>query len=1184
MRPALIGTITGLALSLLCRESAGAQTVDFNRDVRPILSGHCFKCHGPDDKQRQAGLRLDQPAAAAALLPSKNRAIVPGKPDKSGLVQRILASGPRMMPPAHANKPLSDAQKQILKRWIASGAAYKPHWAFLPPKQAPLPKVKQANWPRNPIDYFVLSRLEKAGLKPSPQADRITLLRRASLDLIGLPPTPEEADAFLKDTRPDAYERLVDRLLASPHYGERWGRRWLDLARYADTNGYEKDRQRSIWPYRDWVIQAINKDMPFDRFTIEQLAGDLLPNATLDQKIATGFHRNTMLNEEGGIDPQEFRFYAMTDRMATTGTTWLGLTIGCAQCHTHKFDPITHKDYYRMMAFLNNADEPEIEVPRPDIAKKRQESEAVIAHLEADLPNRFPIKKEERWTPARVVSAESEAGAAMERLPDNSVRVQGKNPDTDTYTIVVEGDPRDVTLVRLEALTDPSLGNGGPGRTPHGNFVLTELSATVSPLDAPARAVPVKFVRADADVAQDGFPPPNVFDGDLKTGWAVHGPGNWNVNHALTLRMERPLALSGIARWTFRLAQTHGQKHTLGRFRISLGEETKPDGRSEDLLRREAMQAALTKWLNEQEPRAVRWTALRPTKAISNSPLLTRLDDSSILSTGDVTKRDVYDLDFKTNLRGVTAIRLEVLPDDSLPKRGPGRVFYEGPQGDFYLSDLTLSAGGSPRKLSKGVADIGNAQAAVDGSPQSGWSINGGQGQPHTAVFRLEKPLDTDSFHLSMVFEQYYAVSLGRFRISVTTDPRAGETALPPDVEEILQVPAAQRAPAQSERLVKHFVAVAPELAAERDAIKKVRDQMPAYPTTLAFRERPSYNPRLTRIYHRGEFLKPAEAVSPGLPAILSSQSRDAAADRLSFARWLVSERNPLVGRVTMNREWAALFGRGIVQTTEDFGYQGTPPTHPELLDWLAVEFMRQGWSLKKMHRLLVTSATYRQSSTVTPALKARDPQNRLLARGPRVRLDAELIRDSALTISGLLSRKIGGPSVFPPQPPGVTSEGTYGPLQWKVSEGEDRYRRGLYTFCKRTAPYAMFITFDGPSGDACLARREVSNTPLQALTLLNDAVFVETSQALGRLLAAQNGSIEERAALLFRRCVTRPPDKEELTALVRFYENQKQRFTNRELDAAVIAGEGKGDVIERAAWTTLARSVLNLDEVVTKR
>ncbi len=908
------------------------------------------------------------PAASGAV------PIVPGKPDESELVQRIFSDdASERMPPPAAKLPLSDADKRVLKEWIADGAEYKTHWAFIPPQSGTPPRVRHANWPRNTIDRFILARLEAAGLEPSEPADRATLIRRLSLDLVGLPPTPEEVDAFLQDRSPAAYENLVDRLLASPHYGERWARRWLDLARYADTNGYEKDRTRSIWPYRDWVIKALNADVPFDRFTVEQLAGDLLPNATASQKIATGFHRNTMLNEEGGIDPQEFRFYAMTDRVATTATVWLGLTLGCAQCHTHKFDPIPHRDYYQFMALLNNADEPEMSVTTPKTTGRRRELETKIAALVADLPNRFP---------------------------------------------------------------------------------------------------PVPAANAD-------------------------------------------------------------------------------DRRTVEDRRKANMESRFTEWAGREAAQAVRWSVLKPTAATANLPHLSVQADGSIFASGDQSKRDLYTLRFSTGLKRITGIRLEVLPDERLPHGGPGRVFYEGPAGDFFLSELTVRAGDKAVAIKQATATgqkPAACAAAIDGDPQTGWSLGGGQGQRSSPFFSSEEPLNNATdLVVQLLFERYYAAGLGRFRISVTTDPQPIATRdMPTEIEEILLTPEEERTKEQTAQLRQHYLMIAPELAQERAAIEQVRKLMPVDPTTLILQERPPDNPRATFIHNRGEYLQPTERVQPAVLSILPPLPKDVPANRLALARWLVSPDNPLSARVTMNRQWAAFFGHGLVRTSQDFGYQGEPPSHPELLDWLALELPRQGFSLKRMHKLIVMSATYQQSSRATPELLAKDPENRLLARGPRVRLEAEVIRDAALRDSGLLSERVGGPSVFPPQPPGVTTEGTYGGLDWKPSPGGDRYRRGLYTFTKRTAPFAMAMTFDAPSGEVCVARREVSNTPLQALTLLNDPVFEEAAKALGQLMTAQGGSVEQRVDALFRRCLTRAPDRDEVSELSRFFLAQKGRLGAR--------------------------------------
>ena len=735
-----------------------------------------------------------------------------------------------------------------------------------------------------------------------------------------------------------------------------------------------------------------------------------LPGATASQRVATGFHRNTMLNEEGGIDPLEFRFYAMTDRVATTATVWLGMTLGCAQCHTHKFDPIPHRDYYRFMALLDNADEPEISVPIPDVEHRRRELEKKIASLFADLPNRFPA-----------------------------------------------------------------------------------------------------------------------------------------------------------------------------------GEKSKADDRRTVEERRKAnLESHFTEWAGHEALKSVRWHVLKPTQATANLPRLSVEDDGSIFASGDQSKRDVYTLRFSSELKRITAIRLEVIPDDRLPRRGPGRVYYEGQFGDFFLSKLSVLAGGKAVPVRQASATGPNhaaIAAAIDDDPQTGWTLGAGQGSEHRAVFQLASPVnDARELVVQLLFERYHAAGLGRFRISVTTDPQPITARdMPAEIEGLLLTPAKERTPDQNARLRRHYLMVAPELAKERAAIEQLRKQMPANPTTLVFQERPPENPRPTFIHNRGEYLQPTDRVQPAVLSILPPLPKDAPSNRLALARWLVSPDNPLSGRVTMNRQWAAFFGRGLVRTAEDFGYQGEPPSHPELLDWLALELPRQGWSIKRMHKLIVMSSTYQQSSRTTPELLAKDPENRLLARGPRVRLEAEVIRDSALRASGLLSERIGGPSVFPPQPPGVTTEGTYGGLEWKVSPGGDRYRRGLYTFTKRTAPFAMATTFDAPSGEVCVARREVSNTPLQALTLLNDPVFEEAAQALGRLIAAQGGPVDARVVTLFERCLTRAPDRDEVSRLTAFFQAQKRRFELKELDAKKIAGPGEGDANERAAWTVLARVLLNLDEAVTK-
>ena len=1190
-------------LIVLCAQDAGADSVkqasapaakvDFTREVRPVLASHCFKCHGQDEGARKAELRLDVRQFAIKPAKSGELAIVPGKPDKSELVRRIFAEDDDQMPPDGAKNPLTPAEKEILKRWIAEGAEYKPHWAFIAPKQTSLPKVHDKSWPQNSIDRFVLARLEKENLKPSPRADKYTLVRRVYLDLIGLPPTPAQADAFVNDISPDAYEKLVDQLLASPHYGERWARRWLDLARYADSNGYEKDRPRSIWPWRDGVINALNADMPFDEFTIEQLAGDLLPNATAAQIIATGFNRNSMLNEEGGIDPLEYRFYAMVDRVHVTATSWLGLTMACAQCHTHKYDPIQHTEYYRFMACLDNAIEPNFKITEPSVAEQRKQIQKKIDALEAALPDKFPPPAHINWQNPGAAEFSSTNGATAEFLADGSFRLGGANPDKDTYTLKFQLPPQRITHVQLAAIPDDQT---GPGRADNGNFVLSELEMEVANREAGPHSI--KFSSAQADFSQEKFPVANAIDGKPDTGWAIDGPGGARQHRNATFTLAEPLELTNSTAVTIRLVQNYGSHHTLGHFRISFGEEA-ADKIFVEQHRRKTRDEHCVQWLTQQLPAAVNWQLLRSAFATSTVPILTIQNDNSIFCSGDFSKSDTYTVKFQNPPAGIKAFRLEMLPDDRLPNGGPGSVSYEGTPGNFWLSTVRLQADGQPVVLTNATesfAEKGNTAAmTLDDDAQTGWSITGGTGKRQSAVFQFAQSLAaTNELQLDLTCEKYYAAGLGRFRIWATTNDNAqasqlGDQALAvlakyADQKKLTLLVAATNVSPDRELLLRQFALLSPDFAKPREEIDILRATLPEFPTTLVIQERPLGQERKTFVHHRGEFLNLEEAVTPGVPAFLPPLPDNAPKNRLALAKWLVSGKNPLTGRVIMNRQWEALFGRGIVATTGDFGFQGELPAHQDLLDWLAVEFVKQGWSQKKMLKLMVMSATYQQSSGATPELIERDPQNILLARGPRFRMDAEMVRDSALVASGLLSEKIGGPSVFPPQPPGVSSEGAYGPLEWKTSVGPDRYRRGLYTFAKRTAPYAMTATFDAPSGEVCLARRDRSDTPLQALTSLNDTAFMECARALGQLAAKANGDDNARAELIFRRCLTRPPTNDERGALVKFFQAQLARFTSGELKAAEIMDtKANAELNQQAAWTVVARVLLNLDETINK-
>jgi hypothetical protein len=974
-------------LTLLLTILAQTSVPDFAREVRPILARACFKCHGPDEPARKGKLRLDDASAAKAGGRSGQPAFIPGKPQESLLLSRLDADGAAHMPPLASGIVLSDREKTVLRSWVASGAEYRQHWAFVTPNKPPVPTVRDMAWCRNPIDRFVLGRLEAEGLKPSPEADRITLIRRLSFDLIGLPPTPAEADAFLADTRPDAYERLVDRLLAHPGYGERWARRWLDLARYADTNGYEKDRQRSIWPWRDWVVEAYRRDLPYNQFGIEQLAGDLLTNATRDQLVATGLHRNTMLNEEGGIDPLEFRYHAVADRISTTGTAFMGLTIGCAQCHTHKYDPLTQTDYYRLFAFLNNAEEPELELPGEEAARKRKSIEKQALALESSLTTRFP---------------------------------------------------------------------------------------------------------------GDGF------------------------------------------------------------------------------------EKAFQAWLAREKNKAISRMPLIPKSLSSNLPRLSHEGDGVIFVDGDATKNDIYTLEGTGSLAGIAELRLEALPDPRLPGNGPGMSYYEGPKGDFLLTRLRLEVDGKPVTFGRTSQSAGSPAAlALDDNLQTGWGVPGGSGKRHAASFYPDKPVPAgNSWRLVLEFGRHYVASLGKFRVSVARDLAKDPAPLmPADVEKAL----ANKNPLSDievAALRAYFAQTCSELEAARKEIAALRATIPQGPTTLVLRERSVDHPRATHRHHRGEFLDPREKVSAGVPDFLPGMNAGEPSNRLAFARWLFQPENPLTARVAVNRLWAALFGRGIVSTPADFGLQGAFPTHPDLLDWMAVTFREQGWSQKKILREIVTSATYRQSSAVRPELALRDPDNHLLARAGRFRLEAEMLRDGALLSAGLLSDKSGGPGVFPPQPASITTEGTYGALAWNPSSGPDRYRRTIYTFTKRTAPFAFQATFDTPSGEACVARRESSNSALQALTLLNDAMYLEAARALGQSVAGLTDD-EQAISAMFRRVLTRSPDASDAHLCLKYLQAEFKRLSNAPESVKALAGDGGNS--KTAARVSLARVLLNLDEAVTR-
>jgi mono/diheme cytochrome c family protein len=1057
----MFGTPHGLMMLALCRRVLGpalpllllgapvtaadvsklpppaARKVDYAKDIQPIFASTCYSCHG--EKKQQSGFRLDR--KADALKGGEiGQGIVPGKSAESPLIHYVAGIDPDVkMPPK--GEPLTAEQVGLLRAWIDQGAEWpdigpardpKAHWAFKAPVRPPLPKVSNPAWARTPIDAFILARLDKEGIKPSPEADKITLLRRLHLDLIGLPPTTAEADAFLADQSPNAYEKAVERLLKSPHYGERWGRHWLDAARYADSDGYEKDKSRQVWFYRDWVVNAFNRDLPYDQFVREQIAGDLLPKATQEQIVATGFLRNSMLNEEGGVDPEQFRMDGMFDRMDALGKAVLGLTIACAQCHNHKFDPVTQEEYYKLFAYLNNDHEAQRVVYTPEEQQKIADIRRVIGEIEGNLRHTTPdwqdrmakweesVKVQPNWEVLPLTNLGDNSQRYIEQ-PDRSILCQGYAPTKFSTDMRAKPTLKTITGFRIELLNDPNLPCNGPGRSFLGTCALSEFKVDAFDPKEPGKKVAVKFVKATADY---GNP-------------------------------EREL-----------------------------------------------------------EPN---------------------------------------------------------FDDKSKKKRVTGPVAY-----------------------------------AIDGKDDTAWGIDAGPGRrnvPRNAVFVPEKPVSLPNgvvldFHLKQMHggwnsDDHMNNNLGRFRLSVTGDPDPAADPLPKHVRHVLGIAKDKRTPEQLAAVFSYWRTTVPEWKAENDRIEAEWKKWPVGSTQLTFQAREEKRP--TAILKRGDFLKPTKPVGAGVPTFLHPL-RDPKADgsRLTLANWLVDRDSPTTARVFVNRVWQAYFGTGLVATPEDFGLQSEKPSHPKLLDWLAVEFMDRGWSVKHLHRLIVNSAAYRQSSKVTPELFSRDQYNRLLARAPRLRVEGEIVRDIALHASGLLNPTVGGPSLFSPAPAFLfVPPASYGPFNWIEVQGNDRYRRALYTFRRRSTPYPVFTNFDVPNADSSCVKRVRSNTPLQALTLLNESVFMDCARALAVRALTEGGKTDaERIAFAFRCCTSRAPDADETAELVKLLAAERERLAKGEVNANELSTGDKDPkkklpaevtAPEAAAYTVVARVLLNLDETITK-
>ena len=1010
---------------ILCASPFVFGEIDFNRQIRPILSQSCFACHGLDAPK--SDLRLDFAEFAYKGGESGRSAIVPGNPGKSELMLRVTAHGEDRMPAK--GDALSDGQISLLRQWIREGARYAKHWAYEKPVRAKVPFGKAKGFVRNPIDSFVLAQLEKRGWRPSPPADQARWLRRVSLGLTGLPPTLEEVDEFLADQSPEAREKVVDRLLASPRYGEHWARQWLDLARYADSNGFQADQLRDSWAFRDWVIKAMNADMPFDQFTIEQLAGDLLPEASVSQKIATGFHRTPTCNVEAGVHPEENRVNQVFDRVNATGLTWLGTTLECAQCHSHKYDPFSQEEYYQLFAFFNHTPlevrnksgkgvsfdfwGPKMDLPlgtgeekefgrlnaELDSLKRKLKAEEKKAELE--LP--AWVKKMTRqageddaqvpdWKVAPIEGASSDGKETFELLEDGSALATGKPGDRSTYLIQTRAGPGKWKALRLEALLHESMQKKGPGRNVtngNPNFVLTEVLVYRRKGDL-REAVALK--RARAGFSQNGFGAGQLIDGklDSKNGWAI--APRFGESHQAYFEFGEVLDLEKPAILEIEMKHLYGGGRNVGRPRFSFAESFPADEKEKDKL----------------------YALLRKKKR------------------SKAEEKEIREL-FLTQKNGIV----------SLKRR------------------------------------IGEAEG----------------------LLAKIKPAST----LVMV-----------------------------------------------------------EMDKKRE----------------------------THVMSRGNYLSPKQKVDADVPESLHKWNKEWPRNRLGLAKWLVDPGNPLVARVTVNRWWGQLFGTGIVSTESDFGSQSEPPTHPRLLDWLAVEFMENGWSMKHIHKLIALSGTYGQSSRVSPAVLERDPRNLYFSRGPRLRMSAEMIRDNALRVSGLLSEKMGGPPVYPPQPDGLWRQTGRNEPKYVAARNEDRFRRGVYVIWRRAAPYASFVNFDGPDRSSCFPKRSRTNTPLQALTLLNDQAYVEMALGFAASIIQDKGVSGDGDAirLAFRRTLSRKPTEKEVSILEGLLGKERKRLQANPKDAKTLFSSASAlklspglDEVELAAWFFVANALLNLDETITK-
>jgi hypothetical protein len=1089
-----------------CRSSAPLiagvpERVDFNFHVRPILSDRCFKCHGPDDRARKASLRLDLKDNAFGDLPSGRRAIVAGRPGRSELVRRITSTDPKVMMPTPASHlTLDEVEKAILVRWIEQGAEWKTHWAFIPPARPPLPAVRTEGWGRNDIDRFVLAALEAKDLKPAPEADRETLIRRVTFDLTGLPPAIEEIDRFLADKAPDAYERLVDRLLASPRYGERMAADWLDVARYADSHGYQDDGMRTMWPWRDWVISAFNRNLAFDDFITWQLAGDLLPNPTYEQILATGFNRNHMQTQEGGVVPEEYRTEYVVDRVNTFGRAFLGISTECARCHDHKYDPLTQKEYFRLFSFFNSVNEvgqiPYSGVPSPTVMVRNASVEEMVAKIRQ-----------------RTTALEQET------------RFDNPAFDAGFQAWLAKG------------------GNAGAVKNPPGLIGYLPLDAGVHGIEYP-KIDPKKKKEKKAKPE----PPPKpekIYTFVNETAPKQRGKFGGDKDRL-------PETIPG---------KVGNAQKLLGDGYINIGEQP-------------------FAYFDRHQPFSFGiW--FRIEKQGATGPFVTR-------SGGVMNGQRGYEVMLRPD-GTFTAGLHHVAPDNSLEIETTKPV----PAGEWH--HLTLTYDGSSRAAGVRLfldGQVAETRVLIDRLQQSLIydRTNGSWGSP--PPLRIGKRQDETLGDVSIDEFRVYDRQLTRLEVAYL-----GGAAADP-LGAALATPAASRTPAQLAALREQYVLrEEPAFAKPFDELTWLRgqenDALTSLTEVMVMRDRAT--PRPTFVLARGAYDAPTDRVTPGTPHSLGDMPKDLPQNRLGLARWLLAPSHPLTARVMVNRYWALLFGQGIVATPADFGSQGRLPTHPELLDWLATTFVQSGWDLKALQKRLVTSATYRQSSVTDAKTLALDPSNEWHARGPSYRLAAEQIRDGALAVSGLMTKTIGGPSVYPYQPAGLWEAlATRNATTYVQDKGDSLYRRSLYTVWKRSSPPPSAINFDAAERLFCTVTRQRTSTPLQALVLLNDPQYVEAARAIAERTMAEGGATaRDRITYAFRLVTSRHPRPDELALLEKLFQEEQATFAHDAKAATGLAsvgehrrtGEAKPDASpESAALTVVASTLLNFDEAVIKR